>query len=170
MKGNESDCICEKPKGKHRKHCDAYRLKEFMLKAASVASRDTGEGWIDKRWKDHMIDVRAEITRFMPKEFWSGIADLIDSQLPFVSDLLTEAESRGRKEGYEKAGDTHASRWLEGMDKAYEEGYQKAIAEIRKLPIERAHTYSSENADMYRTFDAGQEHFKNLALKALDSL
>ncbi len=30
MKGNEKDCICEKPEGKHRKHCDAYRLSEFI--------------------------------------------------------------------------------------------------------------------------------------------
>ena len=32
MKGNEKDCICEKPNGKHRKHCDAYRLSEFLKK------------------------------------------------------------------------------------------------------------------------------------------
>jgi hypothetical protein len=32
MKGNERDCICEKPKGKHRKYCDAYRLSEFLKK------------------------------------------------------------------------------------------------------------------------------------------
>lgn len=36
MKGNESDCICEKPNGKHRKRCDAYRLSEFEKKIASV--------------------------------------------------------------------------------------------------------------------------------------
>jgi hypothetical protein len=32
MKGNEKDCICEKPKGKHRKYCDAFRLSEFFKK------------------------------------------------------------------------------------------------------------------------------------------
>jgi len=36
VKGNEQDCICEKPKGKHRKHCDAFRLSEFLNKCASV--------------------------------------------------------------------------------------------------------------------------------------
>jgi hypothetical protein len=36
MKGNERDCICEKPSGKHRKYCDAYRLSEFFKKAASI--------------------------------------------------------------------------------------------------------------------------------------
>lgn len=36
MKGNEKDCICEKPKGKHRKRCDAYRLSEFLKKMASI--------------------------------------------------------------------------------------------------------------------------------------
>jgi hypothetical protein len=36
MKGNEKDCICEKPKGKHRKYCDAFRLSQFFIKMASV--------------------------------------------------------------------------------------------------------------------------------------
>lgn len=36
MKGNEKDCICEKPNGKHRKYCDAFRLSEFFKKAASA--------------------------------------------------------------------------------------------------------------------------------------
>lgn len=36
MKGNEQDCICEKPNGKHRKRCDAYRLSEFEKKIAHI--------------------------------------------------------------------------------------------------------------------------------------
>lgn len=36
MKGNEKDCICEKPEGKHKKYCNAYRLSEFFKKCASV--------------------------------------------------------------------------------------------------------------------------------------
>ena len=36
MKGNEKDCICEKPNGKHKKYCDAFRLSEFLKKLASV--------------------------------------------------------------------------------------------------------------------------------------
>lgn len=36
MKGNEEDCICEKPKGKHTKHCDAYRFAEFLKKCAAT--------------------------------------------------------------------------------------------------------------------------------------
>lgn len=36
LKGNEKDCICEKPKGKHTKYCDAYRLAEFAIKMASL--------------------------------------------------------------------------------------------------------------------------------------
>jgi hypothetical protein len=35
MKGNEKDCICEKPKGKHRKRCDAYRLSVFLITCAA---------------------------------------------------------------------------------------------------------------------------------------
>jgi hypothetical protein len=41
MKGNEKDCICEKPKGKHRKYCDAYRLSVFLIKASSIVNKKT---------------------------------------------------------------------------------------------------------------------------------
>ena len=36
MKGNEKDCICEKFNNKHRKHCDAYRLSEFLIKVSGL--------------------------------------------------------------------------------------------------------------------------------------
>jgi hypothetical protein len=36
MLGNERDCICAKPNGKHEEHCNAYRLSEFMKKCASI--------------------------------------------------------------------------------------------------------------------------------------
>jgi len=36
MRGNETDCICDKPKGKHKKYCDAYRLSEFFKKCGAV--------------------------------------------------------------------------------------------------------------------------------------
>lgn len=36
MKGNEKDCICSKPKGKHKKYCNAYRLSEFYKKCAFI--------------------------------------------------------------------------------------------------------------------------------------
>ncbi len=39
IKGNEKDCICEKPKGKHRRHCDAYRLAQFFIEMASVQDK-----------------------------------------------------------------------------------------------------------------------------------
>jgi hypothetical protein len=35
LKGNEEDCICAKPKGKHEDFCDAYRLSKFFKKFAS---------------------------------------------------------------------------------------------------------------------------------------
>jgi len=38
MKGNEKDCICEKPNGKHREYCDAYRLSEFFKKIGAIKS------------------------------------------------------------------------------------------------------------------------------------
>lgn len=34
--GNEKDCICEKPKGVHRRYCNAYRLSEFLIRASAV--------------------------------------------------------------------------------------------------------------------------------------
>lgn len=34
IKGNEKDCICEKPKGRHTKSCDAYRLEKFLMECA----------------------------------------------------------------------------------------------------------------------------------------
>jgi len=36
MKGNEKDCICEKPNKKHRKYCNAFRLREFFIKYVSI--------------------------------------------------------------------------------------------------------------------------------------
>ncbi len=30
--GNDSDCICHKPDGKHTECCNAYRLSEFEKK------------------------------------------------------------------------------------------------------------------------------------------
>jgi len=36
MKGNDKDCICHKPKDKHTKRCDAYRLSEMFKKCTSV--------------------------------------------------------------------------------------------------------------------------------------
>lgn len=40
MKGNEKDCICDEPDGKHRKHCDAYRLSEFLKQAAPIVVKE----------------------------------------------------------------------------------------------------------------------------------
>ena len=36
MKGNEKDCICHKPKNKHTKRCDAYRVSEFFKEAVAI--------------------------------------------------------------------------------------------------------------------------------------
>jgi hypothetical protein len=36
MLGNEKDCICAKPHGKHEGYCDAYRLSEFWKKCAGA--------------------------------------------------------------------------------------------------------------------------------------
>ena len=36
IKGNEKDCICDKPNGKHTRYCDAYRLSEFFKKCVNA--------------------------------------------------------------------------------------------------------------------------------------
>ena len=43
IKGNEKDCICHKPKGKHTKYCDAFRLSEFLKRCASVERTKNGQ-------------------------------------------------------------------------------------------------------------------------------
>ncbi len=53
MKGNEQDCICEKPKGKHRKNCDAYRLSQVMIKVASLSADQLS----DSQSPDHDMSV-----------------------------------------------------------------------------------------------------------------
>ena len=61
-------------------------------------------------------------------------------------------------------------------DKKLKEIIQQAVAEerarmveeIKNTPIDTAHTYSSENADEYRTFDHGQESYKQRVLSFLD--
>jgi len=37
-------------------------------------------------------------------------------------------------------------------------------------PTEKAHTYASENADIYRAFDRGQEHYKQMVTPILAKL
>lgn len=32
---NEDDCICEKPNGKHRNNCNAFRLSEFFKRCGA---------------------------------------------------------------------------------------------------------------------------------------
>ena len=37
---------------------------------------------------------------------------------------------------------------------------EEIVGMIENQPIEKAHTYGSENAEMYRAYDNGQEQFK----------
>lgn len=39
---------------------------------------------------------------------------------------------------------------------------------IKNCPIDKAHTYSSENADIYRAYDNGQENYKEKILQTLN--
>jgi len=42
------------------------------------------------------------------------------------------------------------------------------LKKIKNTPIDKSHTYSSENADEYRAFDNGQESYKQKLLSSLD--
>jgi len=46
---------------------------------------------------------------------------------------------------------------------------KEVIEMVEKTPIEKAHTYASENADEYRIYDAGQEAYKQTILQDLKS-
>lgn len=44
MLGNEKDCICDKPNGKHLEHCDAFRLSEFLKDCAAIKIEELKKG------------------------------------------------------------------------------------------------------------------------------
>ena len=43
-RGNEKNCICHKPKDKHTKLCDNFRLSEFLIRAAGTIKRGKKNG------------------------------------------------------------------------------------------------------------------------------
>jgi hypothetical protein len=46
---------------------------------------------------------------------------------------------------------------------------ERLVKEIEGLPIDKAHTYSSENAEDYRIYDAGQENYKKKVINLINS-
>ena len=54
------------------------------------------------------------------------------------------------------------------INQAIAEERARVVGEIKNTPIYKAHTCSSENADEYRTFDNGQESYKQKLLASLD--
>lgn len=50
---------------------------------------------------------------------------------------------------------------LKDLEIALKERREEIKEMVEKIPIDKAHTYSSENADDYRIFDNGQRNFKN---------
>jgi len=54
------------------------------------------------------------------------------------------------------------------INQAVAEERKRMVEEIKNTPIDTAHTYSSENADEYRTFDHGQESYKQRVLSIID--
>lgn len=76
---------------------------------------------------------------------------------PTASMLILEAIARARAEGIQEGRD-YTTRLVN--ERAFAEGAaserEARIAAIKKA-CPRAHTYASENADVYRAFDAGAE-------------
>jgi len=57
--------------------------------------------------------------------------------------------------------------WIGKVTQAIAEERERVRGEIENTPIDKAHTYSSENADEYRAFDNGQESYKQKLLSSL---
>ena len=51
---------------------------------------------------------------------------------------------------------------------AYKAGLEGVREKVKENPIDKAHTYGSENADVYRAYDAGQEQMKQKVLTLID--
>jgi hypothetical protein len=43
IKGAEQHCICDKPRGRHRKYCDAFRVSEIIKEMASFVESARGK-------------------------------------------------------------------------------------------------------------------------------
>lgn len=61
---------------------------------------DKNNEW-EKVWADHMIDVRGSITKFAPKELWKPIAEIVESQKPFIHQLIEKEYWKGYEVGRE---------------------------------------------------------------------
>lgn len=92
MKGNETDCICAKPNGKHEKRCNAYRLSEFTIKAASLSqpSPIPASGDIEEAKKGYLRDCGCEMcllaasTPSQPLQKSAGWEDAFDSTFDYL--------------------------------------------------------------------------------------
>ena len=84
MKGNEQDCICAKPNGKHSKRCDAYRLSEFGIKMASITiktmDKENWEKQLDEKFfggYDREGDIMCESSQISREELYLLIKNAI---------------------------------------------------------------------------------------------
>lgn len=59
------------------------------------------------------------------------------------------------------------SKWVSFLKSQSLKSIDDEIECWKNLPIERAHTYSSENADVYRAYDNGQEAMKEKIISHL---
>ncbi len=53
------------------------------------------------------------------------------------------------------------------IEQTYKQAEKDIVGKIEKVLIERAHTYGSENAHVYRAYDRGQEDMKRRIIKTL---
>jgi len=78
-----------------------------------------------------------------------------DGSLKYVDKLYNFAPTS-------EVADDIADWWIEKLHQALAEERVRVriVEEINNTPIDKAHTYSSENSDEYRAFDNGQESYK----------
>lgn len=57
----------------------------------------------------------------------------------------------------------------EALSTARQEERKEIVEKIEKVQVKRAHTYSSENAEVYRAYDNGQEDMKSHILSSLQN-
>lgn len=82
-----------------------------------------------------------------------------------IIDTYQHKEEKRAKQARDSLNLRHEARVKEAVREAVEAFKKKLVSEIRdKVP--RAHTYGSENADVYWAYDAGRD----AALKVLESL
>ena len=61
---------------------------------------------------------------------------------------------------FDREGNNVSRQMEDFIEQELKKEREEIVGMIENQPIEKAHTYGSENAEMYRAYDNGQEQFK----------